>query len=159
MIVIGATDAGLDTLAEVFASLPPSFAQPVLVVGLGDATSWARLPAHSTLPVSLVYDKTPIMGGRVYIAPADYHVLVDDARFALSIDAKVHGQRPSVRVLVDSALDAYDDRVALIALEKLGEDVTDAFSEAKKRGGTATALVGVPVTEITRHMISLGERP
>ena len=57
-----------------------------------------------------VEDKTPIAAGHVYVAPPDYHLLVEPGHFSLSTDAPVRYSRPSIDVTFASAADAYGDR-------------------------------------------------
>ncbi|MCS7188818.1 MAG: chemotaxis protein CheB [Bacteroidia bacterium] len=52
-------------------------------------------------------DKTLITGGKVYIAPADYHLLVErEGYFSLSVDEPVNFSRPSIDVLLESIVQA-----------------------------------------------------
>ena len=53
----------------------------------------------------------------VYVAPADYHLLVDERHFALSVDARVQFARPSIDVLFESVARAYRDRAIGIVLD------------------------------------------
>ncbi len=54
-----------------------------------------------------VDDKDPLSPGTVYVAPADYHLMVERTHFELSVDAPVAYSRPSIDVLFESAADAY----------------------------------------------------
>src|SRR5712691_10915927 len=95
IVVIGASLGGLEAVSAVLAGLPPGFPLPIVIAqhraappGDGDLSAiWQR---HTALPVSEVDDKTPIAPGQVYVAPADYHLMIE-ARglFALSTDAPV----------------------------------------------------------------------
>ncbi|MCS7153162.1 MAG: chemotaxis protein CheB [Bacteroidia bacterium] len=58
-------------------------------------------------------DKTYIQGGHVYIAPANYHLLIEAAGyFSLSVEDPVHFSRPSIDVLFESAVHARWKRMA-----------------------------------------------
>ena len=80
-VAVGASLGGLSALDAVFSALSPGFPWPVAVVqhrsaadvGDGFAVTLAR---RCPLPVREVEDKDPIEPGRVYLAPADYHLLV-----------------------------------------------------------------------------------
>ena len=67
-------------------------------------------------------DKDPIEPGRVYLAPPDYHLLVEPDGFALSTDEIVQYSRPSIDVLFDSAADTYGDRLIGVILTGANED-------------------------------------
>jgi len=80
-------------------------------------------------------DKTPIRPGRLYFAPADYHLLVEDNHFALSTEARVSYARPSIDVLFESAAEAYGKKAVGIILTGAGHDGARGMAEIKRRGG------------------------
>jgi two-component system chemotaxis response regulator CheB len=84
-----------------------------------------------------VEDKAPIERGRVYVAPPDYHLLIERGSFALSVDERVHHARPSIDVLFQSAADAYGDGVIAIILTGANEDGAAGLARIKERGGVA----------------------
>jgi two-component system, chemotaxis family, protein-glutamate methylesterase/glutaminase len=95
------------------------------------------LQSRSRYPVLEAWDKDPIEPGRVYIAPPDYHLLVEPGSFALSVDARVNYARPSIDVLFESASDAYGERVIGIVLTGANEDGAAGLARIKARGGVA----------------------
>ena len=115
-VVVGTSAGGLEALSIVVASLPGDFPLPVVVVQHRRASSDDFLSAHldvqSRLRVKEADDKESIRPGTVYLAPADYHLLIErDGMFALSLDERVNYCRPSIDVLFDSAADVYGDKV------------------------------------------------
>jgi len=82
-----------------------------------------------------VEDKDLIAAGRVYLAPPDYHVLVEKGRFALSTDEPVHHARPSIDVLFESAADAYTTGVIGVILTGMSSDGALGAARIKARGG------------------------
>ena len=119
IIVIGTSFGGLGALETVLPALPRGFGVPVVVVQhrTRDANHDLRehLDRRCALPVVEPNDKDEIAPGCVYLAPRDYHLLVEDRGrepgeergFALSIDPPVMSARPSVDVLFESAADVY----------------------------------------------------
>ncbi len=91
------------------------------------------LQHESALTVSEPQDKEPILPGRVYIAPADYHLLVESGHFCLSVDDPIRYARPSIDVLFESAADAYA-RTA-IALVLSGAKLRRHRGRGKNPGG------------------------
>ena len=83
LIVLGSSVGGLSALEELLAALPDGFGLPLVAVqhrqAAGNGDLVALLQRHSALPVSEPGDKEPILPGRVYVAPADYHLLVGRA--------------------------------------------------------------------------------
>ena len=93
------------------------------------------LRAHTSMPVVEPEDKTPIERGTVYLAPSDYHLLVEDRHFALSTDAPVLHARPSIDVLFESAADAYGPRLLAIVLTCASDDGVAGALAVRARGG------------------------
>lgn len=108
------------------------------------------LQLHSPYPVREAGDKDAIEPGHVYVAPPDYHLLVDRGRFALSLEERVQFARPSIDVLFESAADAYRERVIGIVLTGLNQDGAHGLARIKQRGGVA--IVQRPETALRRAM-------
>ena len=84
-----------------------------------------------------VEDKTTLEPGHVYVAPPDYHLLVERGRLALSLDERVKYARPSIDVLFESAAYAYGPGAIGIILTGANEDGAAGLAEIKRRGGVA----------------------
>ncbi len=95
-------------------------------------------------------DKETIEPRHVYIAPADYHLLVDDGHFALSVDARVQFARPSIDVLFESVAESYRDRAIGIVLTGANEDGAAGLASIKRSGGVS--IVQDPRTAERRMM-------
>jgi two-component system chemotaxis response regulator CheB len=108
------------------------------------------LPRDYPLPVREAEYKEPIQPGCVYVAPADYHLLVESGRFALSTDAKVLSARPSVDMLFESAADAYLDRVVAVVLTGASRDGAMGAARVKLKGGVV--VVQDPATAESKVM-------
>jgi len=173
IIVIGASQGGTRALQSLLADLPEDFPLPVVIVlhrGKGSDEMLISVMQKSTsLPVSEAEDKELIVPRRVYLAPPDYHLLIDVARiaspsksveamlagksdrqaglqasFALSTDAPVQKARPSIDVLFQSAAETYGRRVIGIILTGASRDGAEGLASIKTRGGLA--LVQDPTT-------------
>jgi two-component system chemotaxis response regulator CheB len=131
------------------------------------------------LPVREVDDKDEIKPGHVYIAPADYHTLVEPGHFALSIDAPVMFSRPSIDVLFESAADSYGSELVAVVLTGANDDGSRGVRYVHERGGLtivqdpataerpempaaalATGLIDrvLPIEEITLVLNEVGVR-
>jgi two-component system, chemotaxis family, protein-glutamate methylesterase/glutaminase len=137
---MGASWGGLAALERVLGGLPRDFDTPIAIAqhrsADGGSTSLARLLAsHSTRPVTDVEDKQPIERGRVYLAPPDYHLYVDEDGFALSVDDAVLYSRPSIDVLFESAADHYRERLIAVVLTGANEDGAHGIAVVKRLGG------------------------
>jgi two-component system chemotaxis response regulator CheB len=143
-VVIGASSGGFEALQKVLAPLPADFALPVMVVLHRDPTSdelLARLLDDSCrLTVKEADEKEDIKPSGVYIAPANYHLLVEqDRTFSLSVDSEVCYARPSIDVLFETAADAYRSGLIGILLTGANHDGTEGMKRIKERGGLTVA--------------------
>jgi two-component system, chemotaxis family, protein-glutamate methylesterase/glutaminase len=157
LIVIGASWGGLHAVGEILAALPEDTDAAVVIAQhrRADAVEGGLaglLRLRTALPVADVDDKAPIERGRVYLAPPDYHLLIQNGYFSLSKDAHVHYARPSIDVLFESAADAYRDRVIGVILTGANADGAQGLAEVKRRGGVA--VVQDPGTAERREMPS-----
>ena len=144
VVVIGSSLGGLQAVATVLAALPEGFHLPIVIaqhratVPPSDGELQAIWQRHTSLVVCDAEDKAPIVPGRVYVAPADYHVLVENRhRLALSTEGPVHWARPSIDVLFESAADAYGDSVIGMILTGASADGSQGLRAVRARGGCA----------------------
>ena len=144
LVVIGASWGGIEALEQVIGALPPDFPLPIAIAqhraidsGSGALSALiSRRTGHDTCEAG---DKDPIEPGRVYVAPSDYHLLVEPGSFALSTEGPVQFSRPSIDVLFDSAADSYGDRLIAILLTGLNEDGAYGMTRVSRRGGLTIA--------------------
>ena len=154
LVVVGTSLGGLRALEILLAGLPKSFPMSIAVVQhrhkSSDNTLITLLQQHSALPLKEPEDKEVLVPGWVYLAPADYHLLVEAGSFALSTDAPVWYARPSIDVLFESAADAYAQRVIGVILSGANQDGAQGLAKIKARGGLA--VVQEPTTAESRTM-------
>lgn len=117
--------------------------------GAGD-TLERFLRKYSAMPVEEARDKTPITPARLYYAPSDYHLLVEENHFALSTEAAVSYARPSIDVLFESVADAYGEHAATVVLSGSGHDGAAGLVTIKERGGLT--LVQSPESAESSYM-------
>jgi two-component system chemotaxis response regulator CheB len=152
-VVIGASAGGVEALRVLFAALPAELDVPVLVVlhVSGEVRwAWSTLFAASRLAVREAEDKLMAEAGTIYMAPADYHLLVDrSGELALSLDEPVHFARPSIDVLFDSAAWGLGAGVLGILLTGANQDGAAGLRAIQRGGGAcwvqapATAVIDV----------------
>lgn len=143
LVVLGSSLGGLRAVQTVLAGLPAGFPAAVLIVqhrerDAGEALT-DLLQGKSAMPVVEAEDKMPVEPGRVYLAPPDYHLLVEPGQCALSVDAPVNYARPSIDVLFESAAEAYRDRVAGVLLTGANADGAAGMAAIKEAGGLTLA--------------------
>jgi two-component system, chemotaxis family, protein-glutamate methylesterase/glutaminase len=155
LICIGASWGGLAAVSRILADIPPDLEQAIVIAQHRHPDSFAStLPELLALqiarPVRDIEDKLPIEPSRVYVAPADYHVLVERGSFALSLEERVQFARPSIDVLFESAADAYRERVIGVILTGANEDGAAGLARIKQLGGVA--IVQDPAGALRRAM-------
>ncbi|MDP9348959.1 MAG: chemotaxis protein CheB, partial [Gemmatimonadota bacterium] len=99
IVVIGTSAGGLDALCALLSALPEETEVPLVVVQHRSKDSEALcdvLQDCSPLLIQEVMDKMPVSPGNVYLAPPDYHLLVEEGYFSLSVDAPELYSRPSI---------------------------------------------------------------
>jgi two-component system chemotaxis response regulator CheB len=142
LVCIGASWGGLHAVGRVLADLPEEIDLPIVIAQHrhpdsleGTLAELLSLRIHRR--VLNVEDKMPIERRHVYVAPPDYHLLVQRGSFALSLDDRVQYSRPSIDVLFESAADAYGTGVIGIILTGANEDGAAGLARIKQRGGVA----------------------
>ena len=148
IVVVGTSWGGLSALRELMAGLPRGLGMPVVIVQHRHRQSDHLLPTllqdETHLCVCEVEDKAPIVSGNVYIAPADYHLLIDETHFSLSTDEPVRYSRPSIDVTFQSAADSYGARAVGVVLTGANADGAAGLRRIVDRGGLA--FVQMPQT-------------
>jgi len=142
VIVIGSSAGGMDALLILLKALPKTFALPILIVQHLSPTSDSFLANYLNtqcqLRVKEADEKEKIFHGTVYLAPPNYHLLVeDDASLSLSVEEKVNYARPSIDVLFESAAYAFGKGVIGIVLTGANTDGSRGLSIIKQFGGIA----------------------
>jgi two-component system chemotaxis response regulator CheB len=141
IVVVGTSMGGLHALQVLLPALPKSFRVPVAIAQHRHKDSDERLSVflqrYCALPLIEPEDKDEIVPGRVYLAPPDYHLLVEVGHFALSTEAPVKQARPSIDVLFDSAADAYGENAIGVILTGASNDGSQGIVRIKERGGLA----------------------
>ncbi len=139
IVVVGTSSGGLKAIQFLLSQLPESFRAPVVIVQHrrkdSDLGLCRYLAERSRLPVVEPNDKDPIEEGNVYLAPNDYHLLIQDGSFALSVDPPLAFARPSIDLLFESAAEEYGDDVIGLILTGSNKDGARGLAHIKSRGG------------------------
>jgi two-component system chemotaxis response regulator CheB len=148
IVVIGTSLGGLSALKIILQSLPGDFSVPIAIVQHRHKESnnalQQLLQESISLPIKEVEDKDEILPKHIYLAPADYHLLVEEGHFALSTDEPVSYARPSIDVLFESAADIYGEQVIGIILTGANHDGVQGLKKIQARGGIT--IVQEPAT-------------
>lgn len=141
-VAIGASAGAVQALQVILPRLSVGYPLPVLVVvHVPPDRSNVLLPlfqAKCRIAVKEAEDKEPMVGGVIYFAPSDYHLLVEaDSALALSDDEPVNYSRPSIDVLLQSAADAYGPALVGVILTGANNDGAAGLKAVTDAGGVA----------------------
>ena len=152
--VVGTSWGGLAALRELVSALPDDLSIPVVVVQHRHKQSDHMLPMllqdRTKLSVCEVEDKAPIEPGKVFVAPADYHLLIEADSFSLSVDDPIRYSRPSIDLTFASAADSFGARTIGAVLTGANADGAEGLRRIAERGGLA--LVQDPATAESPNM-------
>lgn len=155
VVFIGGSAGSLDVLLTVLPQLKNLDGVAVVIVlhrrNSDDHVLEELLRMKSGLDVEEIEDKTLMLPGKVYVAPADYHLLFEsDLTFSLDVSEKVHYSRPSIDVAFESAAVILGDKLAAVLLSGANADGTDGLRTVAQNGGTV--IVQTPETADVSYM-------
>ena len=139
-IVIGTSKGGPEALEKILSALPADFHFPIVIVLHRNRASKEgmekQLVSSCALIVKQAEDKEMVEEGHVYLAPPDYHLLLEDEHsLSLSADEKINFSRPSIDVLFESAADAYGENLIGILLTGANSDGAHGLKQIQESGG------------------------
>ncbi|WP_306114857.1 chemotaxis protein CheB [Roseovarius sp. MMSF_3305] len=148
MICIGGSSGSIEVLHDILAGLPKTFPAPVTIVlhrHRDSQETLLRLLRSPGMPAIIEpYDKEVLSSGAVYLAPPNYHMLVDGTAISLSVDPPIRHARPSIDVLFGSVARSYGPRCIVIILSGANSDGARGAACIHRRGGRV--LVQDPAT-------------
>src|SRR3954463_2702932 len=139
IIVIGASAGGVNALMGLMKTLPADLNASIFIVLHLPPYSPSHLPEILTKngPFKAVHplDGEQIQPGRIYVAPPDHHMLVENSRIVVKKGPKENRFRPSIDALFRSAAYSYGARVIGVVLTGLLDDGTSGMWSVKRLGG------------------------
>lgn len=140
LVVIGGSSGSLEVLMKILPQLKKDFPVPVIVIlhrnTTADSALTELLASRTILSVKEADDKEMLLPGYLYIAPPDYHLLMEaDGSISLDDSEKVHYCRPSIDVSFISAAVAYKEGAIAILLSGANADGAEGIRTIKESGG------------------------
>ena len=137
---MGQSSGGFHLLSKVLCNLPDDFSIPVLVVQhrpTEDSPIMASLIGRKcTLSVVETEDKMELLSGHVYLAPPNYHLLVENKKLlALSTDEMLNYSRPAIDYLFTSAAEVFRDELIGILMSGANDDGAKGLKLINELGG------------------------
>ena len=148
IITIGASAGGVEALKRVICELPADLQAAIFVVlhvGRNVSIMPELLNSCGPLRAFHPHNGEAIEYGRVYFAPPDNHLIIENGHVHLSKGPRENRVRPAVDPLFRSAALAYGPRVIGVILSGMLDDGTLGLWEIKRRGGIGrTTDLGCP---------------
>lgn len=144
MVVIGGSAGSLDVVLKIATALPLQSGAAFVIVlhRRADAESILTdlLSLRTSLPVKEVEDKEEILPNTVYVAPADYHLLLEDTKtFSLDCSEKLHFSRPSIDISFEAAAEIFGAACMGILLSGANADGAAGLKKLRETGGHSVA--------------------
>src|SRR5262245_53740992 len=143
LIVIGGSAGALEAARRIVRDLPARLPAAVCIAihtGRGSAHLMASILERSgRLPASYPADGDELLPGRIYIAPGDYHLLIEPGVIRLARGPKENGFRPAVDPLFRTAAKAYGARAVGLILSRGQNDGTLGLAAISRAGGVTVA--------------------
>lgn len=139
-IVIGTSAGGLIALSSLLENLPVNYPIPIIIVQHRSKEPRDLLEeilqGKCKMKVKQADEKEKIESGFIYIAPPDYHLLIEkDFTFSLTADEAVLYSRPSIDVLFESAASVYKDKLIGIILTGANSDGAKGLRRIAENNG------------------------
>jgi two-component system chemotaxis response regulator CheB len=155
VLMMGGSAGSLDGILKIAAALPVTDHLVTIIIvhrkNESESILADLLSSRTRLNVKEVEDKEPIIGGNIYVAPADYHLLVENENmFSLDYSEKVHHSRPSIDVSFESAAHVFGDAVTGVLLSGANADGAEGLCRIQEAGGFT--IVQDPVSAEVDYM-------
>jgi two-component system chemotaxis response regulator CheB len=143
-LVIGGSSGSIDFLLKLLPTLNAPLKLVIILVlhrkNSFESTLAELFSSKTPIPVKEVEDKDVAEPGTVYVAPADYHLLIEkNHEFSLDISEKVNFSRPSLDVTFESAAEVYGPSLVGVVLSGANADGSNGLRAVKQRGGLIIA--------------------
>jgi two-component system chemotaxis response regulator CheB len=154
-LIIGGSAGSLDVLLKVLPQLDPALSFPIVIVIHRKHGTDSLLPellsGRTRLIVKEVDEKEAIVAGKIYIAPSDYHTLIEqDHTFSLDYSEKINYSRPAIDATFQTAAEVYGERLVCLLLSGSNADGVSGLKSVNMWGGTA--IIQDPATAQVAYM-------
>ena len=154
-LFIGGSAGSLEVLLKVLPDLKRDITFAIVIVlhrkpGADDILT-DLLSSRTDIPVKEIDEKDHVKKGFIYLAPSDYHLLLEnDATFSLDHSEKINYSRPSIDVAFESAADLYKDKLVGLLLSGANADGVAGLLKIKKMGGRV--IIQDPESAVMAYM-------
>ena len=140
LLIIGGSAGSLEVILKAFPKLDKELPFAIIIVlhrkPNTDSTLIDLLSAKTKIPVIEANEKEPIKKGHIYVAPADYHLLIENDRtLSLDYSEKVNFSRPCIDITFQTAAETYQNTLACLLLSGASTDGVEGLELVKALSG------------------------
>ena len=154
LLIIGGSAGSLEVVLEILPLIREDIDYAIILVmhrRSGDSLLTGLLSDKTRLMVKEAEEKELIQPGVVYIAPADYHLLVEqDRTFSLDFSEKIHYSRPAIDASFETAAEAFNSSLVGILLSGANADGAEGLLQIRQAGGLT--IVQDPAEAVVSYM-------
>ncbi|MGA0555937.1 chemotaxis protein CheB [Larkinella sp. VNQ87] len=150
VLAIGGSAGSIPVVTELLRALPASFRFSVFIIlhrlkNVPSSLETILASKGTGLQLSEPDDKEVIQASRIYLAPQNYHLLIEPGEtISLDYSEPVHYSRPSIDVTFESIAQVYAETAVAILLSGANPDGADGLLAVVAQGGVA--IVQDPAT-------------
>lgn len=153
-LIIGGSAGSLNVIISILPSIKSVLSFAIILVlhrKAGKDLLSELLASKTEMAVKEIDEKEKIKPSHIYIAPPNYHLLIEEDRtFSLDASEKVNFSRPAIDVTFQSAAEVFKSNLVCLLLSGANSDGTDGLIKVKKNGGTV--LIQDPSTAVVNYM-------
>ncbi len=155
LIIIGGSAGSFRIVKDILTSLPAEYTIPLIIClhRLRDARKGflEALELKSRFPVKEPRDKEKIQPGTAYLAPANYHLMIEYGYyFSLSVVEPINHSRPAIDVVMETAAAVFRSKAVGVLLSGANMDGSAGMKKIHEQGGKT--VVQDPETAEIRTM-------
>lgn len=153
LLVIAGSAGSLDVILRTLPRINSTLDFPVIIVlhrkASYDSSLADLLKSRTKLRVVEAEEKDRLENGVIYLAPADYHLLIEnDHTLSLDYSEKIQYSRPCIDVTMETAADVFKGKLAAILLSGANSDGSRGLKMIKQAGGI-TAVQNPATAEVS----------
>jgi two-component system, chemotaxis family, protein-glutamate methylesterase/glutaminase len=144
VLLLGGSAGSFKILFRVVKSFPADLNKIVIIIIHRKKNFFSEIEKlfgeNSRMSLREVGDKDPIDPNTIYIAPANYHTLVENEKqFSLDVSESVWYSKPSIDVTFESAAEVFKGRCTAILLSGANQDGAQGLLKLRNRGSMTIA--------------------
>ncbi|MFA6082999.1 chemotaxis protein CheB [Mucilaginibacter sp.] len=144
VLLIGGSAGSFKLIFKLVKSFPHDLNKTVIIVIHRKRNFFSEIEKlfaeNSNMLLREISDKEKIESNAIYIAPANYHTLIEsDGYFGLDVSDAVWYSKPSIDVTFESAADVYKKNCTAILLSGANQDGAEGLLKLRENGALTIA--------------------